>query len=79
MFEYFERVSHSSINTIKHSSNLKCGTEFDVELTGGEVVRHGIVEVGIVGHPDKGDDIVVVEEVEDFDADGKVAEKPADT
>jgi hypothetical protein len=57
---------------------LEGGTEFDVELARGEVVGDGPVIVGVVGHPDEGDDVVVVEEVEDFDGDGEVVEELSD-
>ena len=57
---------------------LEGGAEFDVELASGEVVGDGPVVVGVVGHPDEGDDIVVVEEVEDLHGDGEVVEQLAD-
>ena len=47
-------------------------------MAGGEVVGYGVVVVGVVGHPDEGDDVVVVEEVEDFDGDGEVVEELSD-
>ena len=57
---------------------LEGGTEFDVELARGEVVGNGPVIVGVVGHPDEGDDVVVVEEVEYLDGDGDVVEQLTD-
>ena len=46
-------------------------------MAGGEVVGDGIVLVGVVGHPDEGDHVAIVEEVEDFDAEGEVVEEAA--
>lgn len=47
-------------------------------MAGGEVVWDGVVNIGVVGYPDKGDYVVVVEKVEDFDANGKVVENASD-
>ena len=66
------------ISTYLHINRLKCGVDFDVDLAGGEVVGDGVVDVGVVGYPDEGDYVVVVEEVEDFDTDGEVVENASD-